>query len=110
MIHADIGPADYQGACEGVRTLCTTIGSLSDRPPFPSIVQFDLPAHDEPLKMERLVTVLAAEYNRHHAADPVREVDLMMMAVKLHLPPGQLRSQPSCELLQRFDLSPAPSS
>jgi hypothetical protein len=77
---------------------------------FPSIVQFDLPAHDEPLKMERLVKVLAAEYNRHHAADPVREVDLFLMAVKLHLPPGQSRVQPSCELLHRFDLSPARSS
>ena len=43
-------------------------------------------------------------------ADPVREVDLMLMAVKLHLPPGQSRTQPSCELLHRFDLSPARSS
>jgi hypothetical protein len=60
--------------------------------------------------MDRLVAAVAAEYNRQHAADPVREVDLMLMAVKLHLPPGQLRSQPSCELLHRFDLSPAPSS
>jgi hypothetical protein len=77
---------------------------------FPSIVQFDLPPHDEPLKMERLVRVLAAQYNQHHATDPVREVDLFLMAVKLHLPPGQSRVQPSCELLHRFDLSPAPSS
>lgn len=77
---------------------------------FPSIVQFDLPPDNEPAKMARLVTALAAEYNRHHADDPVRKVDLMLMAVKLHLPPGQLRSQPSCKLLHRFDLSPAPSS
>jgi len=77
---------------------------------FPSIIQFDMPPDNDPLTMNRLVAALAKEYNRHHAADPVREVDLMMMAVKLHLPPGQVRSQPSCELLQRFDLSPAPSS
>jgi hypothetical protein len=77
---------------------------------FPSIIQFDLPPDNEPLEMDRLVAAVAAEYNRQHAADPVREVDLMLMAVKLHLPPGQLRSQPSCELLHRFDLSPAPSS
>ena len=77
---------------------------------FPSIVQFDLPPDNEPEKMDRLVAALATEYNAHHAADPVREVDLMLMAVKLHLPAGQSHTQPSCELRHRYDLSPAPSS
>lgn len=77
---------------------------------FPSIIQFDFPPQNEPDKMARLVTALAKAYNTHHAADPVREVDLMLMAVKLHPPPGQSNSQPSCEFLQRYDISSAPSS
>jgi hypothetical protein len=77
---------------------------------FPSIIQFDLPPDTEPEAMNRLVAALTRQYNAHHADDPVREVDLMLMAVKLHLPPGQTRSQPSCELLQRFELSPEHSS
>ncbi len=77
---------------------------------FPSIIQFDLPPDSQPEAMNRLVAALVQQYNAHHADDPVREVDLMLLAVKLHLPPGQTRSQPSCELLQRFDLSPEHSS
>jgi len=77
---------------------------------FPSVVQFDLPSKDEPEKMNSLVAALAKAYNARHAADPVREIDLMLMAVKLHPPPGQSHSQPSCELLQRYDISSAPSS
>jgi hypothetical protein len=76
---------------------------------FPSIIQFDLPPDTEPEAMERLVAALARQYNAAHANDPVREVDLMLLAVKLHPPPGETR-QPSCELLQRFDLSPEHSS
>lgn len=77
---------------------------------YPSIVQFDLPSDKEPAKMNKLVDAMVKTYNAQHPADPVREVDLMLMAVKVHLPSGETRSQPSCELLQRFDLSPDPSS
>jgi hypothetical protein len=77
---------------------------------YPSIIQFDLPPSTQSAKLDRLVAAMAKTYDAQHAADPLREVDLMLMAVKLHQPPGQPRSQPSCELLQRFDLSPGPSS
>jgi hypothetical protein len=77
---------------------------------FPSIVQFDLPPEDKPDQMDRLVAAMVKVYNARHAADPVREVDLMLMVVKLHPPPAQSNSQPSCELLKRYDISSAPSS
>ena len=77
---------------------------------YPSIIQFDLPSDKEPAKLNLLVAAMVKTYNAQHPSDPLREVDLMLMAVKVHLPPGETRSQPSCELLQRFDLSPAPSS
>jgi hypothetical protein len=77
---------------------------------YPSIVQFDLPPSGQSAKLDLLVSAMARTYNAHHADDPLREVDLMLMAVKLHPPPGQTHSQPSCELLQRFDLSPGRSS
>jgi hypothetical protein len=77
---------------------------------FPSVVQFNLPSKDEPEKMNSLAAALARAYNARHAADPVREIDLMLMAVKLHPPAGQSHSQPSCELLHRYDISSAPSS
>ncbi len=76
---------------------------------YPSIIQFDLPPHDEPQRLDLLVAAMAKTYNSLHPADPLREVDLMLMAVKLHPPAGESR-QPSCEFLQRFDLSPGPSS
>jgi hypothetical protein len=75
---------------------------------FPSIIQFDLPPDDQPEKMESLVHALAKAYNERHAADPLRRVDLMLMAVELHPPPLERRDQPSCELLQRYDISSAP--
>ena len=77
---------------------------------YPSIVQFNLPSEEEPAKMDLLVATMVKTYNAQHPSDPLREVDLMLMAVKVHLPPGETRSQPSCELLHRFDLSPARSS
>jgi hypothetical protein len=76
---------------------------------YPSIIQFDLPPRDQPGKLDLLVSAMARTYNAQHPADPLREIDLMLVAVKLHPPPGQTR-QPSCEFLQRFDLSPDPSS
>lgn len=77
---------------------------------YPSIIQFDLPSDKEPEKMALLVAAMAKTYNAQHPSDPLREVDLMLMAVKVHHPLEETRPQPSCELLQRFDLSSAPSS
>ncbi len=77
---------------------------------YPSIIQFDLPPSTQSANLDLLVSAMARTYDAHHPADPLREVDLMLMAVKLHPPPGQTHRQPSCELLQRFDLSPGRSS
>ena len=80
---------------------------------FPSIVQFNPPLDRDgnPLPaMEPLVQALARVYNAHHAGDPVRQVDLMIMAVKLHPSGNESRAQPSCELLQHYDISSSPSS
>jgi len=80
---------------------------------FPSIVQFNPPLDGDgnPLPaMGPLVQSLARVYNEHHADDPVREVDLMIMAVQLHPPAGESRAQPSCELLQHYDILSGPSS
>ena len=75
---------------------------------FPSIVQiFPLgdPQYYPPEKTEDLVYSLAKVYNEHHADDPVRQVDLMVMAVELHLKPSESRAQPSCELLHHYEIS-----
>ena len=78
---------------------------------FPSIVQIDpLDALDNPRlyppgATERLARALARVYNEHHTGDPVRRVDLFVMAVKLHPPASESRAQPSCELLKRYDIS-----
>lgn len=72
---------------------------------FPSIVQFNLPPASEDQQMEKLVHALAQAYNANHAADPVRQVDLMLMAVDLHPSSREFRTEPSCELLQRYDIS-----
>jgi hypothetical protein len=77
---------------------------------YPSIIQFDLPLSDQPANLDLLVAAMAKTYDAGHPADPLRHIDLMLMAVKLHPPLTQTRSQPSCELLQRFDLSSGPSS
>jgi hypothetical protein len=78
---------------------------------FPSIVQIDpLDALDNPRlyppgTTERLARALAKAYNEHHADDPVRQVDLFVMAVHLHPRATESRTQPSCELLQHYDVS-----
>jgi hypothetical protein len=78
---------------------------------FPSIVQIDpLDALDDPKlyppgTTEHLARALAKAYNEHHAGDPVRRVDLFIMAVKLHPPASESRNRPSCELLKRYDIS-----
>lgn len=70
---------------------------------FPSIVQFN-PPYDA-VQLEELVDAMARAYNEHHADDPVLHVDLMLMAVPLHPPAGEIRSAPSCEFLNRYDIS-----
>jgi len=77
---------------------------------FPSIVQVDpLDALDNPGAYppgttESLARALAKVYNELHPRDPVRQIDLFNMAVKLHPPSGESR-QPSCELLKHYDVS-----
>ncbi len=80
---------------------------------FPSIVQID---RVEDLDQgygegttEALAVALARMYDAQHAADPLREVDLMEMAVNLHPPAGESRNEPSCELLKSYDVSSVPS-
>ncbi|HEV3270976.1 MAG TPA: hypothetical protein VGZ93_02235 [Candidatus Methylacidiphilales bacterium] len=72
---------------------------------FPSIVQVNPLDGYSPEATEHLARALAKVYNERHADDPVRQVDLMVMAVKLHPPPGESRAQPSCELLKHYDIS-----
>ena len=80
---------------------------------FPSIVQVDpAGALDNrtypPGTTEALARALAKMYNAHHPGDPVRQVDLMEMAVNLHPPASESRNEPSCELLKTYDVSSAP--
>ena len=78
---------------------------------FPSIVQIDQvdalddPRYYPPGTTEKLARALAKAYNEHHPDNPVWRVDLMELAVQLHPPAGESRAQPSCELLQRYDIS-----
>jgi len=72
---------------------------------FPSIVQVNPLESYPPETIERLARALAKVYNEHHAADPVRGVDLVLMAVQLHPPASESRAQPSCELLKHYDIS-----
>jgi hypothetical protein len=72
---------------------------------FPSIVQVNSLEIYSPETTERLARALAKVYNEHHADDPVRQVDFFVMAVQLHPPAGESRAQPSCELLQHYDIS-----
>jgi hypothetical protein len=60
--------------------------------------------------MADLARTLARAYDRAHAQDPVRRVDLMRIAVPLHPPLPVPRPFPSCELLKSYDLSSARSN
>jgi len=71
----------------------------------PSIVQVNPLESYPPETIEHLARALAKIYNEHHAADPVRKVDLVLMAVQLHPPANESRAQPSCELLKHYDIS-----
>jgi len=72
---------------------------------FPSIVQVNPLEIYPPETLDHLARALAKVYNEHHADDPVRQVDLMVCAVQLHPPASEARDQPSCELLQHYDIS-----
>jgi hypothetical protein len=72
---------------------------------FPSIVQINPLESYSSETTEHLARALAKAYNAHHAGDPVRRVDLFVMAVKLHPPACESCAQPSCELLKRYDIS-----
>jgi lysylphosphatidylglycerol synthetase-like protein (DUF2156 family) len=72
---------------------------------FPSIVQINPLEIYSPETTEHLARALAKVYNEHHAGDPVRRIDLFVMAVQLHPPASESRAQPSCELLKRYDIS-----
>jgi hypothetical protein len=72
---------------------------------FPSIVQVYPLESYPPDAIDRLARALAKAYNAHHADDPVWRVDLMELAVQLHPPPSESRAHPSCELIQRYDVS-----
>jgi hypothetical protein len=72
---------------------------------FPSIVQINPLESYSPEATEHLAHALAKVYNEHHADNPVRRVDLLVMAVKLHPPASESRAQPSCELLKRYPIS-----
>ncbi len=77
---------------------------------FPSIVQIyplDDPTQYSPAQLDELAHAMATAYNQHHADDPVHRVDLVVMAVKLHPPAAESRAQPSCQLLNRYDISSA---
>jgi hypothetical protein len=80
---------------------------------FPSIVQIDrvesLDQSFGPGTRADLALAMAQMYNTLHAADPVRKVDLVEVAVNLHPPAGESRTEPSCELLKSYDVSSAPS-
>jgi len=72
---------------------------------FPSIVQINPLDSYSPEATEHLARALAKVYNEHHADDPVRQVDLFVMAIRLHPPANESRAQPSCELLKHYDIS-----
>jgi hypothetical protein len=80
---------------------------------FPSIVQIenlDDPRYFPPDTTDRLALALAKAYNDRHADDPVRQVDLVVLAVQLHPPATESRALPSCELLKHYEISLAPSN
>jgi hypothetical protein len=83
---------------------------------FPSIVQIDEmenlddPRYFPPDTTDRLALALAKAYNDRHADDPVRQVDLVVLAVQLHPPATESRALPSCELLKHYEISLAPSN
>jgi hypothetical protein len=75
---------------------------------FPSIVQVSRLESLDPGTTDALVPAVVKMYNAHHPADPVRQVDLMEMAVNLHPPANESRDEPTCELLKSYDVSSAP--
>lgn len=72
---------------------------------FPSIIQIYPLDSYTPEETDHLVRAMAKVYNERHTNDPVQSVELVVMAVKLHPPANESRSQPSCELLKHYDIS-----
>lgn len=75
---------------------------------FPSIIQvnpLDDPRLFPPATLEHLARAMSKVYNAHHVDDPVKRVELVEVAIKLHPPASELRTQPSCELLKSYDIS-----
>ncbi len=74
---------------------------------FPSIIQvWPLEGGRYPTGMiDRLADILAKAYNSRHPGDPVQQVELVQMSVKLKPNPGASSIQPSCLLLKRYDIS-----
>jgi hypothetical protein len=93
--------------------MATTAGGKSVRllveQLFPSIIQFNPPADNDSSAMSDLVGALAKAYDRQHADDPVRRVDLVQIAVRLHPAAGESASPP-CELLKSYDVSSSRSN
>jgi len=75
---------------------------------FPSIVQIyplDDPKHYSDKQIDALAQSLATAYNQHHPGDPVRGVEFVVLAVELHPPASASPTEPSCQLLKRYDFS-----
>jgi hypothetical protein len=70
---------------------------------FPSIVQCNLPTSNDAIEMTHLVEALADRYNRLHEDDPVRQVDLVSIAVRLH--PATPAGPPQCDILRHYEIS-----
>jgi len=75
---------------------------------FPSIVQvnpLDNATLFPPTTLDHLVRAMAKVYNGQHADDPVRQIDLVSVAIQLHPSATEARTLPSCELLKHYDIS-----
>ena len=72
---------------------------------FPSIVQINPLDSFSPEMTDHLASALVKAYNQQHTDNPVRQLDLVVMAVNLHPSAGEIRAQPSCQLLKRYDFS-----
>jgi hypothetical protein len=70
---------------------------------FPSLVQFDPTPQNESAAMTHLVEALADSYNAQHPDDPIRQVDLVSIAVRLH--PAGAGDRPSCTILRHYEIS-----
>jgi hypothetical protein len=83
---------------------------------FPSIIQidsletFDNPDAYPPGTTDKLAAALVRQYNKLHADDPVRQVDLVLVGVHLHPAADGAPVEPSCQPLKHYDFSSAPAN